>query len=367
MKLRRLLLGSTLSLSSIAWGATGAQGQQYPGTTVGNQPTAGAGTVATQPLNQVSQVAAVGIGQPQGQAGGVLGQPSAGPNGGAPAAGAPAGIAPGLPPGPPFQLSEIEKGEVFRLLQMWEESSSKVKTFNSSFERWEYDAVFGPGTETPLIKATGTLSFSKPDKGSFKIDSISRWSNSDPQSTEVKAPGDWVPKPDEIGEHWVCDGKAVYEYNHRDKQLVVTRIPEEMRGTKIVDGPLPFLFGAEARKLMERYWIRSKQSGPDMIWLEAYPRWQSDAANYDMVDVMLDRKSMQPKAIQVSLPGGKQRHVYMFTEPKVNETNLGDWFPSMFTAPRTPPFWTRVMADEANPNTAAPQTANPNPQAPLQR
>jgi TIGR03009 family protein len=363
MKLRRLLLGSTLSLGSIVGGAAGVQGQQYPGSAVGSQPAAAPGTVATQPLNQVSQVAAVGVGQPQGQAGGVLGQPSAGPNGGAPVAGAPAGAAQGLPPGPPFQLSEIEKGEVFRILQMWEESSAKVNTFNSEFERWEYDAVFGPGAETPLIKANGTLSFSKPDKGSFKIDSISRWTKADAQNPDVKVPGDWLKKPEEIGEHWVCDGKAVYEYNHRDKQLVVVSIPEEMRGQKIVDGPLPFLFGAEAKKLMERYWIRAKQSDPSTIMLEAYPRWQSDAANYEVVDVMLDRKKMQPTAIQVRLPGGQQRHVYIFKEPRVNETNIGDWFPSLFTAPRTPLGWTRVMADQS----AAPQAANPNPQAPLQR
>ncbi len=352
MNYRRLLLGSTLTLSSLAWSAAGAQGQQYPGTAVG-------GGAATQPLQQVSQVAAVGVGQPA-QAGGMLGQPAAGPNGAAP--GAPAAGGPGLPPGPPFQLSEIEKTEVFRLLKMWEDSSSKVNTFNSEFERWEYDAVFGPGAETPLIKATGNLSFSKPDKGSFRINSISRWTKADPQTPHGKARGEWTPKPQEIGEHWVCDGKAVYEYNHRDKQLVVVSIPEEMRGQKIVDGPLPFLFGAEAGKLMDRYWIRSRQSDPSMIWLEAYPRWQSDAANYDMVDVMLDRKSMQPKAIQVRLPGGQQRHVYMFTEPKLNETNIGDWFPSLFSAPRTPLGWTRVIADQA-----APQAANPNQPAPLQR
>jgi TIGR03009 family protein len=352
MKIRRLLLGSTLSLSWM-WSVAEAQNPQYPAASPSTPPAA-----PGQAYGQVNQVAAVGVAQPPAQSGGVLGQPAAAPNGAPGAA-----VAPGMPPAPPFQLSEIEKGEVFRLLQMWEDSSAKVNTFNSEFERWEYDAVFGPGSDTPLIKATGTLSFSKPDKGSFKIDSISRWTKADPQNPDVKSPGDWVPKPAEIGEHWVCDGKAVYEYNHRDKQLVVVSIPEEMRGQKIVDGPLPFLFGAEAKKLMERYWIRSKQSGPEMIWLEAYPRWQSDAANYDAVDVMLDRKTMQPKAIQVSLPGGRQRHVYMFKSPKVNEMNLGAWFPAMFTAPRTPLGWTRVMADDI-----APQAANQsNPQAPVQR
>jgi TIGR03009 family protein len=148
----------------------------------------------------------------------------------------------------------------------------------------------------------------------------------------------------------------VYEYNHRDKQLVVTTIPEEMRGQSIVDGPLPFLFGADANKLMNRYWLRTKQSAEAEIWLEAYPRWQADAANYDFVDVMLDRKTMQPKAIQVHLPGGQQRHVYMFKEPKVNESNLGTWFTGLFSAPRTPLGWTKVNADNAP---AGPQAAKP--------
>ncbi|MBA3482034.1 MAG: TIGR03009 domain-containing protein [Pirellulales bacterium] len=287
------------------------------------------------------------------------------------AAGIQAGVAPQgpaqagaavQPAGPPFQLTPVDQQFVLQTLQMWEQESAKVTTFNSEFERWEYDAVFGPEGDTAMIKAKGTLSFSKPDKGSFKIDEISRWTKKDPQNTAADAPGDWAAQPNEIGEHWVCDGKAVYEYNHRDKQLKVTTIPPEMRGQEIVNGPLPFLFGAKANDLMTRYWIRTKQSAPTEIWIEAYPRWQSDAANYDFVDVMLDRKTMQPKAIQVHLPGGQQRHVYMFKEPKINEKNLGAWFTGLFSSPRTPLGWTKVMADQA---AAAPQAAKP--QAAVQR
>jgi TIGR03009 family protein len=239
---------------------------------------------------------------------------------------------------------------------MWEQQSTQVNAFNAEFERWEYDAVWGPPND-PLIKSTGSLSYSKPDKGSFKIDKINRWTKTDPKNTAADAPGDWVPQPNEIGEHWVCDGKAIYEYNHRDKQLVVTTIPEDMRGKSIVDGPLPFLFGAEAKKLSERYWIRTKQSAPADIWLEAFPRWQSDAANYNSVDVMLDRKTMQPKAIQVHLPGGQQRHVYMFKDARINEKNLGSLFFGLFSAPRTPIGWTKVRAEEIS---ALPPSANSN-------
>lgn len=340
MKFRRLFLGSTLFCSLVSWEVGSSLAQDYPGLPVGAVPTNGQLGAPTAAINQVS---AVGLQHPPGQ--------PAPPNGAAPTS----------PVAPPFQLSEIEQAEVFRLLQMWENESAKVKTFNSEFERWEYDSVFGPGTDSPMIKSVGTLSFSKPDKGSFKIDSISRWTKKDPQSSDPKSPGDWKPQPDEVGEHWVCDGKAVYEYEHREKQLKVTAIPEEMRGVRIVDGPLPFLFGAEAKSLMNRYWIRSVQSKPEEIWLEAYPRWQSDAANYVKVDVMLNRKTMQPTAIQVLQPGGAQKHVYIFKEPKINETTLGSWFPSLFSAPRTPLGWTRVMTDQGAP----PQAANA--QAPLQR
>lgn len=301
-----------------------------------------------------AQTAATG-GQPvptgaTGQA--VAGQPGMVPQ----QAGVQPGAGPVQPPAPPFQLSEVEQQQVYQTLKMWEQTSQQVETFNAEFTRLEYDAVFGPGLDKHMIESTGTLSFSKPDKGSFKIDTIKRWTKTNPQDASPNASGEYVLQKDEIGEHWVCDGKAIYEYNHRDKQLVVTRIPEEMRGQNISDGPLPFLFGAQADKLMQRYWIRTKQSDPSCIWLEAFPKWQADAANYDSVDVMLDRKTMQPKALQVQLPGGKQKHVYIFDpeKTKINEKNLGTWFTGLFSAPRTPFGWTKVNAE-----TIAPQAANP--------
>jgi TIGR03009 family protein len=270
-----------------------------------------------------------------------------------PRAQAPAAV---QPPAPPFQLTEVQQQQVTQILQMWENESAKVQTFNSDFERWEYDAVFGPGSEKPLIKCSGQVSFSKPDKGSLKVEEIKRWTKTNPQDTAADAPGDWVPQPHEVGEHWVCDGKAVYEYNHRDKQLVVTPIPPHMQGAAIADGPLPFLFGAKAADLMNRYWIKEEQSNAVQIWLRAYPRRQTDAANYDSVDVMLDRKTMQPTHIQVNLPGGQQKHMYSFTDSKVNQNNLGTWFNDLFSAPRKPLGWTRVTNEgpPAGPQAAAP-------------
>ena len=261
------------------------------------------------------------------------------------------------PGGPPFPIDPVEQQFVEQILQMWETESSKVKTFTSDFQRLEYDAVFGPGAETPIIISTGRVSYAKPDQGSFKIESIKRWAPNDANNPEG---GKHVLQKNEVGEHWVCDGKAVYEYDHRNKQLVVTPIPPEMRGKSIVDGPLPFLFGAEAKKIQQRYWIKVAQSNPNQIQLEAYPRRASDAQNYRQVDVMLDRKSMQPTALQVHLPGGQQRHVYMFEDPTING-KLDGLFGNLFNKPVVPIGWKRVIQDGAGP-----QAANPNA-GPIQR
>lgn len=245
--------------------------------------------------------------------------------------------------GPPFQITPVEQQFVDQILQMWENESSKIETFNGRFERWEYDPVFGPGTDIPSIKSIGQLTYSKPDKGSFKIEEVRRFQPKDPQA--AAQPEDWVLQKEEVGEHWVCDGKAVYEYKHDKKQLVVQPLPPELHGKAIVNGPLPFLFGAKADELKRRYWIRSKQGDETSIWLEAFPRTQADAANYHHVEIMLDRKTMQPKAIQVHMPNNKSRAVYMFDKPTING-KLNALFGGLFSAPRTPFGWKRVVQDQ---------------------
>ena len=262
------------------------------------------------------------------------------------------GIAPPQPQ-PPFVLSEVEQQYVQQQLMMWEQESSKIKTYSARFTRLEYDNVFGPGNNAPMVVSTGQLSYSRPDKGSFKIEEIKRWKPADPQNAAPDAPGAWEVQAHEIGDHWVCDGKAVYEYDHRKKELNVMPLPEQLRGEQIVNGPLPFLFGAKADQMSQRYWIRARQSDATQIWLEAYPRWQGDAANYQRCDVMLDRKTMQPKALQVHLPDGNTRHVYNFEDPNVNGT-MTALFGNLFNAPRTPLGWKRVIVDDmGNPAQAA--------------
>jgi TIGR03009 family protein len=278
------------------------------------------------------------LGKPTRQLGGPTGQP-----------GPPASQSVAV--GAPFQLSPVELQFVDQVLMMWENESNKITTYDCDFERWEYDPVFGPGENIPLIKSQGQLTYAKPDKGSFKINSIQRWVRKDPQQT-----GQHILQKNEVGEHWVCDGKAIFEYKHEKKQLVVQPLPLELRGKSIVDGPLPFLFGADAKRMKARYWIRSPQGNAATITLQAYPRRQVDAANYHHVEVMLDRKTMLPKAIQVHMPNNRNRAVYIFSKPTING-KMNQLFGAFFQSPRTPLGWTRVVQPQpdTNPQAVLPQ------------
>ena len=154
-------------------------------------------------------------------------------------------------------------------------------------------------------------------------------------------------KKDAIGEHWVCDGQNVYEYRHDQKQLVVRPIPPAMQGKAIVDGPLPFLFGAEAAKLKARYFMRAEQpQNPNEILIIAQPRFAADAADYKQVDLILDRAQMMPKAMQVHLPNG-DRHVYMFDIANAKVNGHLQRIMALFSAPSTPWGWKRVDRSDA--------------------
>jgi TIGR03009 family protein len=192
------------------------------------------------------------------------------------------------------------------------------------------------------------LSYHRPDKGSFQITEIRAFQEQQPapgQPPPVAAQGDWVKQPDAVGEHWVCDGKSVFEYRHKEKQLVERPIPSHLQGQAIADGPLPFLFGAEAAKLKARYWMRIEQPqnpNPNEIWLVARPRYQAQAADFSEVEVILDRQRLLPKAMQVHFPTGN-RHVYMFDIENAKVNSALDRFQALFSRPRTPAGWKRVV------------------------
>ena len=198
------------------------------------------------------------------------------------------------------QLTPQEEAQLDSVLKAWEESSGRVKNFYCSFTRWEYDDTFqaagGPSREKSRNK--GRIWFATPDKGAFVVD-------------------DATPP-----ERWICDGQSIYQYDYQAKLLTQHKLPPELQGKAIADGPLPFLFGSSAEQLKRRYWMKlvtpADQVGKT-IWLQAFPRFQQDAANFDQADLVLDAKNLQPVAIQMVMPGRKARTSYKFERIAAND------------------------------------------------
>jgi TIGR03009 family protein len=258
-------------------------------------------------------------------------------------------IAPTAPRVPFPPLTPDEQKYLDEVLKYWEFSSNKIELYRCQFQRWEYDPVFGP-RDTFKTYSAGEIRYEKPDKGLFKVEKIVHYT---PPRAQGEQP-QYVERPDVYGEHWICDGKSIFEFDYQKKRLVERALPPEMQGKSIVDGPLPFLFGAEAEKIKQRFWIHviTPAEAKGEYWLEAFPKTREDAANYKMVHVIIDEKDYLPKAIRVFDRNFDPRTnnaytTFMFDKrevinPRFDLEKLAIW-KRAFYRPSTPSGWERVV------------------------
>lgn len=211
-----------------------------------------------------------------------------------------------------------------RILMEWEARSSKIQTLQAEFSHYYYDEVFGQrDPNTGRVKAQlgrGELVFESPDKGVFRV-----------YDGEKRGLLDLIEKD---RERWVCTGTEVYQYDNRLKQVTITPLPPEMRGTAISQGPLPFIFGMKAQQAKQRYRMLLrplKEQRPQDVLIEVHPLRSQDLENFSRAFVILDTKSYLPRAIQVDEPraasaqGAKSdqpvsRSVYVFHDSKGRST-----------------------------------------------
>ncbi len=232
---------------------------------------------------------------------------------------------------------------VYDILGHWEAESNKIKRYRCEFQRWEYDPVFGPGENTFKTYAKGVIKYSSPDKGMYKIEDL-RHFKKDPMTGKAT-----YEKRGDMLEHWVCDGKSVFEFDYQKRQLIETELPAEMRGKAIAEGPLPFLFGAQRDDIQKRYWIRvitpeEKKKNNAEYWLEAIPKTQRDAVNFRAVHIMIDGKDFLPKGM-VLFSRGQSRLTFAFDDREVNFNILHQQlniFHREFFKPDTPSGWQKV-------------------------
>jgi TIGR03009 family protein len=262
---------------------------------------------------------------------------------------APAGTIKNIAPKAPFVLTESQQKLLDQILIKWEQQSDKVKTFKCTFTRWEYDPIFGP-KEQDFLKSEGygEIKYKSPDQGRYQITKLQEW---DPAKGVLVAAT--------VGlDHWVCDGKSIFEFDSKNKKLIERPLPPEMQGKAIADGPLPFIFGAKADQLKRRYWMRDvtpKDQIGKAIWLEAHPKFQQDAANFRSATVILNDSDCLPIGLRIFLPDGKNNTDYSFASSKVNDPLAiikGDFLP-----PMTPLTWTKVVEKPSDPSDSPPPPA----------
>jgi TIGR03009 family protein len=275
-----------------------------------------------------------------------------GPN--APGQGMPQQLPQPFPPQTEKELAYIEQ-----LLTFWEQQSGKIQRYRTEFSRWVTDPVFGPA-ETFKTFSKGEIRYESPDKGLFRVDMTGQWT---PPAQAGGKPS--YPDMGDAGkEQWICDGKSLFEFNYAQKKLVERKLPPEMHGKAIADGPLPFVFGAKKETIQSRYWLRvttnkeAQEKGE--YWLEAYPKSRDDAVNYTKIEIIIAGADFLPSAIKIYERNNVET-IYQFTNRSSNWNfdleKVGLWR-SAFN-PATPAGWERLVEPAPGEQAAAPLAAGP--------
>jgi len=218
-------------------------------------------------------------------------------------------------PFPP--LDPAAQAQLERILQAWQHNSQGTKTLECKFQRWHYD-LFAAPPGIHATKAEGVIRYAAPDKGKFKVENLVFFAGMNADKPTYKS------QPGQFGEHWVCNGVELIEFDYGKEECRVQTLPPEMRGQHIFNSPLPFVFNLDAQRIHQRYWVRQVASPKaGVVLIEAWPKTQSDRSQYKMVQVALNTSTYLPEALVMYAPNfdsktnPKWDH-YEFTDMKRN-------------------------------------------------
>jgi TIGR03009 family protein len=239
----------------------------------------------------------------------------------------------------PFALTAEQQAQLDRALKAWEDGTKNVRSFQCKFQRLEYNPTL-PTNKNPneaTRKDAGELRYGSPDRGMYRVDG-------------------------EQPEKWICDGRSIFEYDFTGKRLIEHKLPPQLWGKAITDGPLPFLFGSTADKLKKRYYLREvtpQERSLDEIWIQALPRYQADAANFSRAELVVRVSDKMPVALRMYSPNKIDNTVYLFEKPVIN--NMLEFLGGDPFKPTTGWGWTKVIDDVPNQQQPGPQAAVPTP------
>lgn len=268
--------------------------------------------------------------------------------------------------GQPFPpLTEAAKQQLQKVLTDWEAQSKRTKTLECKFARWHYDRFAAPAG-VHATRADGVVKYAAPDRGLFRVDRLVFYAGMEDKKAQYKT------QPGQFGEHWVCNGKQLIEFDQSKKECRIQDLPPEMQGRSIINSPLPFVFNLDAEQIQERYWVRQVQAPkPEIVLVEAWPKRQEDRAQYKLVQIALDSKTYLPQALLMYAPNFDQKNApkwdhYEFSDVKRNGISDGiQKFMGNFIPQQPPSDW-KILRDKflapgqgSQPQTSQPQTSQP--------
>ena len=219
---------------------------------------------------------------------------------------------------PNIERADIEEPvseELQKILVEWEKKSGLIKSLHGKHTRVVYNHVF----EVEKL-AEGKFYLQTPDKGRIDLVGLS------PQKGEISKRIGASGKPFRLeadrAEKWICDGIEIKVVDEDAKSFESTDLPKHLRGTNIVNGPLPFLFGMKAEETKRRYKLELiPTKNLDVHTLRVVPRLRNDADNYKEAFVRLEKTRFLPTAVKLVDPTGNLETVYTFTILGVNNVN----------------------------------------------
>lgn len=207
----------------------------------------------------------------------------------------PEAVAPNRPFPP---ASAAAQQRLNQLLAKWETESKNTKLMACDFTRWHYDNRAAPAG-IHATWARGVIRYAAPDKGEFRVDELQFFKGMEGDKPK------YGPDPKQQGEYWVCNGTELLEFDRAEQTCVIQVLPPEMRGQKIFQSPLPFVFNLNAAEVQQRYWVREvapPASKQNTYLLEAWPKSQEDRAQYLFVQISIDAETFLPQALILYAP-----------------------------------------------------------------
>jgi TIGR03009 family protein len=223
------------------------------------------------------------------------------------------------PEAEPLRIQKLSP-ELEQILRNWEQQTAKITKLQGDTRYREYDKTF-----SVEYRGEGRFAFEAPDRGNYELRpaKIAKGETSSVK-TDDKQPYELKPKD---AERWICTGDEILRIDETHKTYEVVPIPEERRGDRIIEAPLPFLFGMKAEQAKQRYQIELVKDADQEIVLKLRPNWSGDAANWSQATVVIQKTNYLPREVRLIAPGGTSMRIHSFENIKVNSDNL---FRSLF-------------------------------------